>query len=666
MPVTALARAEHQHVRCVSHRKVRRRAPRSGSEDGSRSRIIAIGSMDVMSQGDHMSPSPNQPHRASGAYRSPRHRSRLAVAAVVVSGSILATSAVGVAAPGSVGGDRAVVTGTLAVGAQGDEVRTVQQALVAAGIDLVGGVDGRFGPMTAQALRAFQLSRGIIATGVVDDATRAALLRSDGSSAPSIVGLSQGATGPAVSALQRALTDVGVNVGPVDGIFGPLTASGLRSYQQARNIAESGVLDAPTVQHLAARARPPAGSAATTPITPAAGADDLVGLGVGARGPGVRALQQRLLDTGLTFLGGADGVFGPATANAVRLFQSNRGLEVTGSVDAETAAALGGSPVPSTGDRLPLEGLAPGSNGPLVAELQNKLISSGLVVRGGADGIFGPVTANALKTFQSARSIEATGRVDQATAQALSEITTTVASQAPVTTPADPAGGYPVFGEQGQRVRDLQRALINAGINVAGGADGIFGTMTAGAVMNFQRSRNLEPTGTVTEQTAQALGLAKAQATPPPPVPSVSLQVFPVQGRCHFSDTWHAPRGGGRLHEGTDIIAAEGRYIYAVEAGTISHVYHDRPGSRAGNGVRLTLADGTYFFYAHLQSIAEGITTGTRVAAGQILGYNGSTGNAGIPHLHFEIHPGGGAAVNPFPALRAINNCSSTDVPPQP
>lgn len=146
----------------------------------------------------------------------------------------------------------------------------------------------------------------------------------------------------------------------------------------------------------------------------------------------------------------------------------------------------------------------------------------------------------------------------------------------------------------------------------------------------------------------------------------VTIQQFPVQGTCYFTDTYGAPRSGGRSHQGVDIIAASGKYLYAVDNGTLTKQYLDAAGSLSGNGWRLTRADGTYFFYAHLSAFAPGLVVGSKVTAGQILGYVGMTGNAGTPHLHFEVHPGGGAAINPTPTVQRVNGCSTSVVPAQP
>ena len=97
--------------------------------------------------------------------------------------------------------------------------------------------------------------------------------------------------------------------------------------------------------------------------------------------------------------------------------------------------------------------------------------------------------------------------------------------------------------------------------------------------------------------------------------------------------------------------------MYAVTSGTVTKVYVDAPGSLSGNGLRIARGDGTYFFYAHLSAFAAGIAAGTAVSAGQLIGYVGHTGNAGTPHLHLEVHPGGGAAINPYPIIRAFGAC---------
>ncbi len=146
----------------------------------------------------------------------------------------------------------------------------------------------------------------------------------------------------------------------------------------------------------------------------------------------------------------------------------------------------------------------------------------------------------------------------------------------------------------------------------------------------------------------------------------ITIRQFPVQGVCFFIDTWGAPRSGGRKHQGVDIIARTGKAVYAVDAGTLTKQYIDAPGSLSGNGWRLTRADGTYFFYAHFSRFADGLKVGSVVSAGQIIGYVGMTGNAGAPHLHFEVHPGGGAPVNPTPVVKVTDGCAVSTLVAQP
>jgi murein DD-endopeptidase MepM/ murein hydrolase activator NlpD len=76
--------------------------------------------------------------------------------------------------------------------------------------------------------------------------------------------------------------------------------------------------------------------------------------------------------------------------------------------------------------------------------------------------------------------------------------------------------------------------------------------------------------------------------------------------------------------------------------------------------VRVARPDGTYFTYLHMLELAPGIKVGTKVKAGDVIGYVGNTGNSGTPHLHMEVHPKGGSAINPYPLVKAINACSVT------
>jgi LysM repeat protein len=169
-----------------------------------------------------------------------------------------------------------------------------------------------------------------------------------------------------------------------------------------------------------------------------------------------------------------------------------------------------------------------------------------------------------------------------------------------------------------------------------------------------------------TATTAATTTTTPSTATTAPANLPVQLAAFPVQGPCYFIDTWQAPRGGGRLHEGVDVMAKAGQYVYAVADGRLSRQTVDRPGSLSGNAWWLTAADGTYYFYAHLSAFAPDLKVGSRVVAGQIIGFVGRTGNAAGPHLHFEVHPKGGAAVNPTPIVRAVDGCKNTNPPPQP
>lgn len=134
--------------------------------------------------------------------------------------------------------------------------------------------------------------------------------------------------------------------------------------------------------------------------------------------------------------------------------------------------------------------------------------------------------------------------------------------------------------------------------------------------------------------------------------PSSGNGACPVAGAVSFSDTWGAPRSGGRTHKGVDMIAARGTPIVAIFEGTIKRISTNTLG---GKSLWLRANNGDEFYYAHLDGYGD-ISVGQKVAEGYVVGYNGSTGNAPdwLPHLHFEFHPGGGYAVNPYPLVKSI------------
>jgi peptidoglycan LD-endopeptidase LytH len=123
-------------------------------------------------------------------------------------------------------------------------------------------------------------------------------------------------------------------------------------------------------------------------------------------------------------------------------------------------------------------------------------------------------------------------------------------------------------------------------------------------------------------------------------------------GATRFRDTWGHPRSGGRSHKGTDVFARMDEPVYAITAGVVQRHSSSPLG---GLGLYLRGDDGNVYYYAHLNSIADGGQVGRRVDAGEHIAYNGATGNASpsAPHVHFELHPGGGAAINPYPWLAA-------------
>lgn len=147
---------------------------------------------------------------------------------------------------------------------------------------------------------------------------------------------------------------------------------------------------------------------------------------------------------------------------------------------------------------------------------------------------------------------------------------------------------------------------------------------------------------------------ADTETTPSVPDPSpgpastgTALAYCPVAGAVSFIDSWGYARSGGRRHKGVDMMASIGTPVAAPVSGTVKH----RSNRLGGRSFHLQGDDGNYYYGTHMSDYgASGY-----VQAGEIIGYVGDDGNArGIPHLHFEVHPGGGGAVNPYPHVNAV------------
>jgi len=167
------------------------------------------------------------------------------------------------------------------------------------------------------------------------------------------------------------------------------------------------------------------------------------------------------------------------------------------------------------------------------------------------------------------------------------------------------------------------------------------------------------------------LGIAVPATAAPPKKAAVPTLIFPVAGPTTYTDDFGQARPGG-THQGNDLLAAKKTPVVAVEAGKIEFWT-----TSAGAGCMLYLygASGTMYEYIHLNndvtmkndnrgkcvpgmSYAPGLKDGAKVSAGQMIGYVGDSGDAnGIhPHLHFEVHPAGGAAVSPYSYLQAAQH----------
>ncbi|MFC1706618.1 peptidoglycan-binding protein [Planctomycetota bacterium] len=280
--------------------------------------------------------------------------------------------------------------------------------------------------------------------------------------------LANGSRGTGVRALQQALTDAGIDVpGGVDGWYGGGTASAIKTFQGQAGLPETGICDSATLLALDRKiAAGPSDPGEPTEVpgnlsegSPLAQDAELRAISAGtgslsrgARGEGVRLTQQALTDLGYNVSGGADGVFGRGTQAAITQFQKDAGLSESGNLDQQTLLAIdqriatgdtsgvtpgtnvegaGREGIQNTRFQDPsLEAVAsgastlgPGSRGPGVTACQKALLDLGFKLpRFGADGAYGGEMNRAVWRFQMETGLPRTGRIDQATLEALDRV----------------------------------------------------------------------------------------------------------------------------------------------------------------------------------------------------------------------------------------------------
>ena len=305
--------------------------------------------------------------------------------------------------------------------------------------------------------------------------------------------LKMGSTGASVKRLQNKLAAAGFSPGKIDGIFGSMTRAAVVAFQKSAGLVQDGIVGVKTWTALGVNCH--------TPTPPPV--HHCPTLQQGSTGPAVVTLQELLKSKGF-YTGNIDGIFGPITRGAVVAFQGSAGLVQDGIVGIKTWTALGvncHTPTPPPPVNY-CPTLQQGSTGPAVVKLQELLKMRGFYT-GKIDGIFGPITREAVVAFQGSAGLVQDGIVGIKTWTALG-----VNCYTPTPPPPPPVDHCPTLeqGSTGPAVVKLQELLKMRGF-YNGNIDGFFGPVTQAAVIAFQECMCLVVDGIVGIQTWTALGV---------------------------------------------------------------------------------------------------------------------------------------------------------------
>lgn len=403
---------------------------------------------------------------------------------------------------------------------RGEAVRRAQQQLEELGYytEKITGVNDK---ATQAAIKAFEAKHGLMQDGELDPADQNILYGASVLTASAVVTPSPSPT-PAPPAgivrpddqsedalkVQTRLKELGYYNGKLDGKFGSGSVNALKAFQKANGLDDDGVCGIKTRAILFAAhpvyakptATPAPGSEEDTNVTLAGGypvitKENVVLIMAGTRGDVVLQLQKRLQELGY-YSSRLDGVCLSDDITAIRNFQKANGLKVDGKAGYDTqtklysSEAVRGNAVVTTSSTLRV-----GSEGQEVVNLQNRLIALGYLT-GAADGKFGSNTRTALIAFQKANGLVRDGVAGSKTLAAL--------ESSSVVTNKVQTGTTLRMGSVSTAVQSLQNRLIALGY-LTGKADGIFGTKTSLAVINFQKANGLKADGIAGSKTLNLL-----------------------------------------------------------------------------------------------------------------------------------------------------------------
>lgn len=405
----------------------------------------------------------------------------------------------------------------LTTGMEGDDVKAVQEKLIALGY-LNGKADGKYGTATADAVKRFQTRNGLKADGICGENTVMVMFGNNpidaGSSIPTAKPsvdetkptrtLRAGASGDDVLSVQSMLDKLGYYSGSLDGIYGEGTVEAVKAFQARNGLTADGKVGTKTANVLYSDQALAADTTVVTPTptpTPSYGVVPTRTLKDGSEGDDVKSVQSRLMALGY-YTGTVDGKYGSGTVAAVAAFQLRNNLSADGIAGTRTykklyssdalAAISTPTSTPTTSVERPTRLLYSGCSGDDVKSVQQRLKDLGYLTDK-VDGKYGANTEAAMRAFQEKNGLTASGNGDTSTYTVLYSVNAITAGGLQVDDTTTTVYTNLKVGATGNAVLRLQQALSNLKYTV--NINGVYDETTRAAVLAFQKRNGLTADG---------------------------------------------------------------------------------------------------------------------------------------------------------------------------